>query len=40
VLGHWFPPVALVLGLLAIMGTTHAVRVLLRRAPGPNLAAR
>jgi uncharacterized membrane protein len=30
-LGHWLPPVAMVLGLLTIMGTTHLLRVLIRR---------
>ncbi|MGC9972408.1 MAG: hypothetical protein ABSE56_17640 [Bryobacteraceae bacterium] len=31
-LGHWLPLVAMVLGLLAIMGTTHALRALIRRS--------
>ncbi|MGA2325658.1 MAG: hypothetical protein ABSH05_05165 [Bryobacteraceae bacterium] len=31
-LGHWLPPVAMLLGLLAILGTTHAIRALIRRS--------
>jgi hypothetical protein len=30
-LGHWLPPVAMVLGLLTIIWTTHLLRVLIRR---------
>jgi uncharacterized membrane protein len=36
-LGHWLPLVAMVLGLLAIMGTTHAIRVLIRHGSRAKL---
>jgi len=35
-LGHWLPPVAMVLGLLTIMGTTHILRALIRRRRPTN----